>query len=133
MAFFLFILVNVALFIRPAEIVPSMQGWEIYFYIIVACLIVAVPDVLRHLSEKSPVLQPITLCVLGILIAIFIADVLETNVAEAWRKGYFFTKIVIYYLLFVSLVTTSFRLRTLLLSILFVRGHDRVRGGVAIS
>ena len=122
MAFFLFILVNVALFIRPAEIVPSMQGWEIYFYIIVACLIAAVPDVMRHLSEKSPALQPITLCVLGLLIAIFISNVLETNVAEAWRKGYFFAKVVIYYLLFVSLVTTSFRLRTLLLSILLCAG-----------
>ena len=45
MAFFLFILVNAALFIRPAEIVQSWQGLEIYFYLILACAVAALPDV----------------------------------------------------------------------------------------
>ena len=41
LAFFLFLLVNATLFIRPGEIVSSMEGWEVYFYCIVICLIVA--------------------------------------------------------------------------------------------
>ncbi len=72
MAFFLFILVNATLFIRPAEIVPALLGWEIYFYVILACLIVAAPDVLRYLMGQGMETQPITLCVFGLMIAILI-------------------------------------------------------------
>ena len=37
-----------------AEIVPALLGWEIYFYVILACLIAAAPDVLRYLAEAFP-------------------------------------------------------------------------------
>ena len=58
MAYFLFLLVNATLFIRPAEIVPALLGWEIYFYVIVACLIAAAPDVLKYLTAQSLETQP---------------------------------------------------------------------------
>jgi putative inorganic carbon (hco3(-)) transporter len=115
MAFFLFILVNAALFIRPAEIVPAMQGWEVYFYLIVACLLLSAFEIIRHVTEKPLLTQPITLAVFGLLAAIFISDALAGDLAEALRKSYSFAKLVLYYLLFVSVVTTSARMRTLLL------------------
>src|SRR6516162_784816 len=122
MAFFLFLLVNATLFIRPAEIVPALLGWEIYFYVIFACLVAAAPDVLRYLTGQSLETQPITLCVFGLLIAILLPSFLTGDVAEAWRTGYYFTKVIVYYLLFVSLVTTPARLRTLLICILAFSG-----------
>jgi O-antigen ligase len=122
MAFFLFLLVNATLFIRPAEIVPALLGWEIYFYVILACLVAAAPDVLRYLTGQSLETQPITLCVFGLLIAILLPSFLTGDVAEAWRTGFHFLKIIVYYLLFVSLVTTPARLRTLLICILAFSG-----------
>ena len=118
MAFFLFLLVNVALFIRPAEIVPALLGWEIYFYVILACMAAAAPDVLRYLTGPSLDAQPITLTVFGLLIAILIPSLMVGDLAEAWRTGFLFVKIIAYYLLFVSLVTTPARLRALLICIL---------------
>ena len=117
MAFFLFILVNATLFIRPAEIVPALLGWEIYFYVIVPCLIAAAPDIVKYLTGQSLETQPVTLCVFGLLIAILIPSFLIGDLAEAWRTGFHFAKIIAYYLLFVSLVTTPTRLRALLLCI----------------
>lgn len=114
MAFVLFLLVNAALFIRPSEIVPAWQGWEIYFYLIVACTLAAVPDVLRLLGPGEIGRQPVSLCVLGLLVMVFLAPLVGLDVAESWRTGWHFTKVVVYYVLFVSLVTTPFRLRVLL-------------------
>src|SRR5438034_6749318 len=98
MAFFLFILVNATLFIRPAEIVPALLGWEIYFYVIIACLIAAAPDVLRYLMGQSLERQPITLCVFGLFVAILVPALLAGDFAEAWRTGFHFAKIIVYYL-----------------------------------
>ncbi len=122
MAFLLFILVNAALFIRPGEIVPAMLGWEIYFYVILACLLVAAPDVLRYLTGQTLGAQPITLCVFGLLGAVMLSGFVSAGIDEAWRTGFHFAKVVIYYLLFVSLVTTPTRLRTVLLCNLVFAG-----------
>jgi O-antigen ligase len=122
MAYFLFLLVNATLFIRPAEIVPALYGWEIYFYVILACLAVGAPDVLKYLAGQSLETQPITLCVFGLLIAILVPSMLMGDLAETWRTGFTFVKVIVYYLLFVSLVTTPTRLRILLICILAFSG-----------
>src|SRR5688572_30219755 len=117
MAFILFILVNATLFIRPAEIVPALLGWEIYFYVILACLVVSTPEVMRYLTAQSLDRQPITLCVFALLFVILLAPMLAGDVGEAWRTGFTFAKVIVYYLLFVSLVTTPERLRMLVIAI----------------
>jgi putative inorganic carbon (hco3(-)) transporter len=122
MAYFLFLLVNATLFIRPAEIVPALLGWEIYFYVITLCFVAAAPDVLRYLTGQSPETQPITLCVFGLLFAILVPSMLTGDLEEAWRTGFHFAKVIVYYLLCVSLVTTPARLRSLLLCILAFSG-----------
>src|SRR5712671_2452739 len=52
LAFFLFILVNAVLLIRPAEIIPELRGIELYFYVIGACSLAASGDVLRYLIGR---------------------------------------------------------------------------------
>src|SRR5512132_373399 len=115
MAYFLFILVNAALFIRPGEIVPALLGWEIYFYIILACLVASIPDLLKYLAGQSPQSQPITLCVLGMAVIIPLPFLFAGDLEQSWRTEFLYAKVVAYFLLFVSLVTTVDRLRTLLL------------------
>lgn len=122
MAYFLFILVNASLFVRPAEVIPSMQGWEIYFYVIVACLIAGASDILRTLTNQPLDQQPVTLCVFGILAAGILSPIFAGNPAEGWHAGNYFGRMVAYYLLLISVVTTPWRLRTLLLSILIFSG-----------
>lgn len=122
MAFFLFLIVNAALFVRPAEIVPALLGWEIYFYAIVACLITAIPDVLRQLTGQSFESQPITICVFGLALVIPVPFLLAGEAGEAWRTWLVYAKIVVYYVLFISLVTTPARLRALLICVLCFAG-----------
>src|SRR5262245_46343354 len=111
MAFFLFILVNATLFIRPAEIIPEWQKLSIYEYLIVSCFVLALPEVLTYLTSRPLERQPITLCVFGILTAVVVSQLIALNLGDAWRSGFFFFKVVIYYLLLVSLLNTPARLR----------------------
>ncbi len=46
MGFFLFILVNATLFIRPAEVFGIEELENVYQLLILACLAVSLPDVL---------------------------------------------------------------------------------------
>jgi hypothetical protein len=110
MAFFLFFLVNAALFIRPSEILPGWQGVEVYFYVIVACLVASLGDILVYFTDQPLERKPITLCVLGIFVAILIPPLLAGDLDDAWRCGFTFAKVVAYFLLFVSLVNTPARL-----------------------
>lgn len=122
MAFFLFLVVNAALFIRPGEIIPALLGWEIYFYAILACLAVGGPDVLANLLGRPLSTQPITLCAFGIAMVIPLPFLFGGDLGEAWRTSFYFSKTIIYFILLVSLVTTPARLRMLLVCNLICAG-----------
>src|SRR3954452_8179869 len=72
-AWLLFLLLNATLFMRPAEIVPQLEGWPIYNAIILCCLALALPQMLQRLQGRSLLADPITLCVFGILPAIVLS------------------------------------------------------------
>ena len=104
MAFLLFILVNATLFIRPAEIVPALLGWEIYFYLIVACLVIAAPEVIRYLTGKPrhPTGDAMRVGRWSRYRFHLSSRVICRDVANGFRQS------VHLYLLFVSIVTTPF-------------------------
>lgn len=114
LGFSVFLLVNAALFLRPAEIIPGLVGLEIYLFVILACLAVAFPAVLEELSPAALEGRPITVCVLGLLIAAVLSHLSRFHLVSAAACGYEFFKLVVYYLLFVGLVTTPERLRRFL-------------------
>lgn len=122
MAYFLFLLVNATLFIRPAEVFGIREAENVYQYLMIACLAVALPDLLAYLSNRPLSTQPITLCVFGLLLAVPLAFGAMGNLNEAMRAGVYFAKVVVYYLLFVSLITTSARLHNLLRWLLIFGG-----------
>jgi O-antigen ligase len=112
--FFLFLLVNATLFIRPAEIIPALNAWPIYNYVILANLIVAAPALVKHLSENGLTRCPTTTCVLGVLAFIFLSHFSRFDLYSARMGAFEFSKVVAYFLLLVSTVNTPKRLFTLL-------------------
>jgi hypothetical protein len=114
MAFFLFLLVNAALFLRPAEFIPALQAVSLYEGLIVACLVVSSPQVLQYLTSRPLDSRPITFCVLGLLALVVVSELSRLSFETTLAKGLFFSKIVIYYLLLVSLINTPRRLHLFL-------------------
>jgi O-antigen ligase len=110
----LFILLNAVLFIRPAEIIPTVQGWSIYEAVILACLAASFPEVIRLLSPASLARQPITGCVLGLLAAVVFSQLSHGNIYDARMGGFEFFKLVVYFLLLVANVSSAARLRQFL-------------------
>ena len=111
MAFFLFVVVTGILVLRPAEIIPDLHGVSLYEYAIVACFLLALPEMLRYLTSRSLDSRPVTFCVLALLPVVVLSDLAGDNWDQTWEKFFYFFKVVIYFLLLVSLVTTPTRLR----------------------
>jgi O-antigen ligase len=115
LGFCLFLVLNSVLFVRPAEIIPALLGLEIYLVIILACLLFSFPVVLQQLEPRSLESQPITVCVLGLLLAVVLSHLSHFRFGLAWDRGWFFGKTILYFLLFIGLISTRQRLRTFLL------------------
>ncbi len=113
--FYLFLVVNATLFVRPAEVVPGLIGWPIYQVLILACLFLSLPCVLAQLTPASLGLRPITVCVLALLPVVFLSRLGNGDLLGAVDSGLEFFKVVVYYLLFVGLVNSPARLRQFLL------------------
>jgi hypothetical protein len=120
LAFVLFLLVNAVLLIRPAEIVPQLQGIELYFYAIAVCALVAGTDVLRYITTTPLDEQPITLCVIALGVIVVLPHLVVLNLEQTWKAGYHFFKNIVYFLLFLGIVTTPGRLRAITCALLVI-------------
>ncbi len=114
MSFFLFILLTGMIFVRPGEIIPALVGWQFFFYLAVPCIFLSFQSICGQLSGRSLQEQPITLCILGLLLAMLASNLAHFDIDAATSIGRLFLQNVIYYLLLVSLVNTPSRLRWLL-------------------
>src|SRR6478736_4399968 len=65
-AFVLFVLLNASLYIRPADILPVLEGAPIYQFLIVACLFLAMKAVGAQLRSRDLRHRPISVCVIGL-------------------------------------------------------------------
>lgn len=118
MGFPLFLLVTATLFVRPAEIVTDLAGLPIYNIVILACLATSLGGVQALLNREALAQQPITVCVLGLLAAVFLSHVSHGDLWSARYGAIEFSKAVIYYLLLVANVNSAERLRVFLLWLL---------------
>jgi putative inorganic carbon (HCO3(-)) transporter len=112
MGFGLFILVNLTLFIRPGEVIPDLEGAPIYLVLILSCLVVSWPRVLQTLSRIRE--QPISLCVLGLWVAAILSHLSKGDTFSARQVAESFGRVVVYYLLLVSLIDSPARMRQFL-------------------
>jgi O-antigen ligase len=115
-AFAFFLLVNFVLFVRPTELIPDpvVYGFDLYQYVILACLALGFPTVLAQLRPDVLEKRPITVCVFGLLLAIPLSHLARFAPLPAGKFFVEYLKVVVYFLLFVGLVTTTARLRMVL-------------------
>jgi O-antigen ligase len=118
---FLFLLVNVLLFIRPADVIPEFTFIPTYEYLIISCFVVSLPFVYRQFSIEFLRNSPISVCVLGLQVAVVLSHLLSPLhfffIWGARWSAFKFFKILVYYFLLVGLVTTPRRLRRFLVAL----------------
>lgn len=114
LGFMVFLLVNATLFMRPTEIFPDYLYAQTYLVLILTCFVVSIPSVLKQLAPASLVMHPISVCVLGLTVAIVLSHLTRFAVENAYESGSEFGKVALYYLLFLGLVNTPSRLRQFL-------------------
>jgi hypothetical protein len=114
MRFFLFVVANAMLFIRPSELVPELGDVELYRYFIIACLIVGLPVIIQQLFTRCAGVPPVAGCVLGLFPAVVLSHVSQGNADEALDQGIEFFKVLVYFLLLLGLLTTTTKLRQFL-------------------
>ncbi|MDB5391484.1 MAG: O-antigen polymerase [Planctomycetaceae bacterium] len=116
LAFFLFILVNSTVFLRPAEIVPELLGLPIYEGLIFSCLFLSINIVRNELLPQMLYHNPTTICVLGIWLACALSHATHGSVVDLKDAVILFFKTALYYLLFVACVDTPTRFKLFLLN-----------------
>ena len=114
MSFALFILLNGILFIRPEDFLPEIAGARLYLIVIVLCLVATLPNLLPQLSLRNLARRPITVCVLGLLGAVALSQLVRGRLDAVEDFVPEFAKVVAYYLLLIAVVDTPARLRTFL-------------------
>jgi hypothetical protein len=113
LGFALFVLANAILFVRPSDVFPSLEGVEIYRYLLIGCLTVSFPAVLHYLGKGELTSRPIDLCVFALVPFVLLSSQAAGGLDAAGENAIIFFKILVYYLLLVSLVTTPWRMRVL--------------------
>jgi O-antigen ligase len=108
--FVLFLVLNGVLFIRPEELIPSIAGLQIYYWVILANLLICAPAILKQLDPNDLVRNPATVCVLGVLLTIFTSHLARFDLWSARMGAFEFLKVVLYFLLLMAVVTSKQRL-----------------------
>lgn len=107
---FMLLLGTVAtLFLRPADLIPELETWPIYQFLIVGCLLVAARTILRQLKNQNILEQPVVACLLLLLVAVGCSHLAHGFVWGARTSFVECCKLVALYLLIVGLVNTPYR------------------------
>jgi putative inorganic carbon (HCO3(-)) transporter len=108
MDFFLFLLLNGVLFLRPQDLWPSLAGIPLYNLVIVANLVVSGPAVVKQIRTGWR-RMPAMVCVVGILVAIVLSLVARSDLSGAWYWGLEFAKVAVYFLLLTAVLKSPSR------------------------
>jgi hypothetical protein len=114
MRFFLVLLANAMLFIRPSEFIAELNAVELYRYIIAICLLVSFPLVLRQFTTRYPGVPPIAGIVLAMFPAVILSGMMHGDSMLMIDTTIEFFKIVVYFLLLLCMVDSVERLRRFL-------------------
>jgi hypothetical protein len=113
-AFAVFLLINATLFIRPAEIVPSLLNLPIYEVLNLICIAMCFPQMVSNLSVGRLARGPISACVIALLPAIVFSHLRHAEPGRAIECAGEFLKVIVYYLLLITLIDSPQRLRQFL-------------------
>src|SRR4051812_25341950 len=84
--FLFFLLVNVALFTGPADVIPDRLGLEIYQYVILTCLVFSFPAVLARLNPANIEQRPVDVCVLLLFPLIALSHLSSFRFESTWES-----------------------------------------------
>jgi O-antigen ligase len=112
--FFLFILVNATLFIRPSELIPELAEIPIYNILIVLNLAVAFPNLVNQFQPGRFAREPVTACVLGMIPAVMLSHLNHFDFFSARMEAFELSKIIAYYFLLLAVLNSTQRLRMFL-------------------
>lgn len=111
LAYFVFLLVNLVLFIRPSELIPALQGTELYEMLILGALLLNIKNIQPQLRYRELRKQPIVLCAVGLIFAIMLSHATHFYLGGVVEGAEMFFKVLVYFILLVSLITTPQRLK----------------------
>jgi O-antigen ligase len=112
--FFLFILVNATLFIRPSELIPELAEVPIYNILIVLNMAVAFPSLINHLQPHRFAREPVTACVLGMIPAVILSHLTYFDFFSARMNAFELSKVIAFYFLLLAVLNSTQRLRLFL-------------------
>ncbi len=115
-AYYLFLMANALLFMRPQEFMPVLGDFQLYLVCIAGALVFGFHDLVHQLRWRTLVHQPVNFCVLGMLVAIVLSRATTGNFKELDLVLFNMVKVVLYYLLLVSVINTPQRFRTFLMT-----------------
>ena len=120
LGFFLFLLINVVLLIRPQEVLPQINVLNLYALGMVGCLLLFWPVILRQLAWARLRQRPITICVLFMAPMVVLSTLWQGRMDLFENVAVEYCKIVLYYLVCLCVLDTPVRLRgfVLLLGVL---------------
>ena len=112
MSFAFFIVLNGILLIRPEDILPQIAGLRLYFIVIGLCALTTFPQIIDQFSPDRLAKRPITICALGLLVALLLSQIVRGHfeVFDTWAPE--FAKVLLYFLLLMAVVNTPERLLT---------------------
>jgi len=114
MSFALFIVLNGVVLIRPEDFIPEITGARLYLWVMILCLLTALPRLAAQLSPRELANRPINLCVIGLLIAAAASQLVRGHTVSAEEFVPEFAKVIVYYLLLCAVVDTPWRFRVFL-------------------
>ena len=117
LAFGLFLLTTATLFLRPAELFVWMAEWPIYELLILSAFALAFQSFTAHFRWFNLARQPVTLCVVGLFVAVTLSHLQSIYLGGAIESGTLFFKTLIYYGLLITTVNSPGRLKTFLLTV----------------
>lgn len=100
------------LFLRPSDLLASVDDLPIYQTLMAACLVLGAKPIWDRLARRDLAGQPVTACVLVLLVAVIASHLVHGFVWGARMSGWMAVKLIALYLAIVGLVDSPKRLIT---------------------
>lgn len=115
MGFFLFLVVNALLLIRPGDLFPPLRALHLYELSMLGCLAISLPSILAQFRLASLRTRPITACILCLWPFVLITPLYRGYTSLFSEYAPEFSKMVLYYLVLTVMIRDVKQLRTFLL------------------
>jgi putative inorganic carbon (HCO3(-)) transporter len=109
-----FVLLNVIVFLRPAEVFEGLAGVPFYAIALLACLALNLPGLVRQLAPEAIAARPVSACIIAMLPAVALSQLWHGDVRAARDGTDEFGRVLLYYMLLVGAVTRAGRHRSLM-------------------